>query len=1416
MEFQQPAVGPISRGIRVCQELLSHDSYWKDSDPYISSIYIAISRLSETLILLKSTLEGGNVGQKGDERIEEYLQYCESATQKLEADWRSARRSHFPFRKVFLQKILKHVAELQEGSSLALEVLHPVPVQQSVEYRKIVAWLSAPDPWTNHNSARVRHEDSTGSWLLQSAVYQTWKSNTGGRVWLSGKAGCGKTVLCSTVIEDIHKLCQHSPDTAYTMFYFSFSDKYKQASEYLIRSLVAQLGWREPGYSMLRQAYETSHRGVPMSMFLLLDALDEFPEEHTCQEDVLKQIEFLTSSAPNLNVFATSREHPQIRDSMDELGFKSLKIVPREQDDDIRTYVSMQLSHDYRSKRLDPATLHMIENTILRRADGIRNGTDDVVNRFRFAYCQIHELKKLKSLRPENIRLALEYLPRTLDETHERMLSDIGEKYQQEALTLLQWLAYAKSPPTLDELAEASSIDPDEQKCVDADNRGGIEEVLNLLSGLIAVDDSLEEAATSHPRLSSTTTDEPIMGPAKKVSIQNRELNKNTRIRLAHFSVIEYLQSKSILNSRAKRFHLVGEAGHSVLAQSCLAYLRHYSSSGFKTSTTSDFESFSLLRYAAHSWFYHSALQGNGQISRELSLLRQDGKRNEWLLIHDPDKPWHVPFRRTPPSGSAMYYAALLGLQSVVEHLLECGADINVQGGYYGNALQAISSVGRIPEMHMLLDKGADVNARGGHFGSALQAASYNGLLEAMRLLLDRHADVNARGGHFGSALQAASYNGLLEAIRLLLDRHADVNARGGHFGSALQAASYNGLLEAMRLLLNRHADVNAQGGCFGNALQAASYGGHTKAIQLLLDCGADVNAHGGEYGNALYIVSERGHKEALDLLLDKGTDVNSQGGEYGSPLQAASVRGDVDVVQSLLDRGADPRATGGIYSTALHAASSQAFPDIVLLLLRHGADVEARSESFETPLQVACVTGATEMAKLLLDLGANPNAAPGSHGTCLRAAALSGADEIVRQLLRKGAELNEAIPQNDVLFVASRAGSEHIVRILLENGVSPNMSALEKASEEGHSQVVDLLILAGAVASTQNPEQTKSILPHTKSSTDQRMLDDTSDDDSDVETHAESVFSSEKFTVTTLPTTLSSHLRQGVIQRKATSPTETSVEPEHSSFRRRSLRHGSEESSHMALARSFDTRDLGNTDTPTETQDVKHVPNCSESFDEEAICSDATQPKVADGDARVAKQFFTPKRFVFRGMSKLHQAALHWCRPRLANGFSRVEWSCTCGQSFWGDFQHTEREDLDRLISDFRRNDLQVMIVAASGTTAVHGDNARPQDIDLTSGSSLCGSKNVASATKPNVQQNNESNVILSQVAVTSFLHAQRPVYLELCINRSSMITRLGEIMLVPGRGDPLIRTDQQLFDKLSSRCRAPPAISPPKSVHY
>ena len=73
-----------------------------------------------------------------------------------------------------------------------------------------------------------------------------------------------------------------------------------------------------------------------------------------------------------------------------------------------------------------------------------------------------------------------------------------------------------------------------------------------------------------------------------------------------------------------------------------------------------------------------------------------------------------------------------------------------------------------------LLDARADVNAQGGKYGNALQAASYGGHEKVVQILMNAGAEVNAQGGEYGNALQAASENGHEKVVQILPDAGAE------------------------------------------------------------------------------------------------------------------------------------------------------------------------------------------------------------------------------------------------------------------------------------------------------------------------------------------------------------------------------------------------------------------------------------------------------------------------------------------------------------------------------------------------------------------------------------------------------------------------------------------------------------------
>ena len=365
---------------------------------------------------------------------------------------------------------------------------------------------------------------------------------------------------------------------------------------------------------------------------------------------------------------------------------------------------------------------------------------------------------------------------------------------------------------------------------------------------------------------------------------------------------------------------------------------------------------------------------------------------------------------------SLLSIAAIEGHDQVTQLLLEYGADVNVQGGFDMNALQAACAEDNNHiVVQLLLDHGADVNAQGGFYGNALQAASYGDNYHiVVQMLLDHGADINTQGGYFGNALQAASagHNNHI-VVQILLDHKADVNAQGGRYGNALETASSTGNNQIVQILPEKGADVNAQGGIYGNALQAASSRGHDLVVRTLLDHGADVNVQGGLYENALEAASSDGHDQVVQILLDHGADVNAQGGRYGNALQAACRIGDSNhiVVQMLLDHGADVNAQGGYFGNALQAASFNDRDQVVRMLLDHGADVNAQGGYHGNALQAASFNGHDLVVRTLLDHGADVNVQSEIYGSALQVASSRGHDQTVQLLLKYGAKESGSPP---------------------------------------------------------------------------------------------------------------------------------------------------------------------------------------------------------------------------------------------------------------------------------------------------------------------------------------------------------------------------------------------------------------------
>lgn len=215
-------------------------------------------------------------------------------------------------------------------------------------------------------------------------MYSTWKSQQSPFLWLHGISGCGKTILSSTIIEDLER---ESLSERPLYFYFDFSDAAKRTFENMLRSLIVQSSQiNASAKARLQTLYKQHQDGTKQlcrealektlaemistrpDTAIVLDALDEC----TSREPLLKWVRSVSC-----RILLTSKRPEDLSSSLESwLDQKSIFDMQRsEVEDDIEAYVRHQL-RDHESKLAEtwasrPDILDKIEETIKEQAKGM-------------------------------------------------------------------------------------------------------------------------------------------------------------------------------------------------------------------------------------------------------------------------------------------------------------------------------------------------------------------------------------------------------------------------------------------------------------------------------------------------------------------------------------------------------------------------------------------------------------------------------------------------------------------------------------------------------------------------------------------------------------------------------------------------------------------------------------------------------------------------------------------------------------------------------------------------------------------------------------------------------------------------------------------------------------------------------------
>ncbi|KAF8509947.1 hypothetical protein JB92DRAFT_466863 [Gautieria morchelliformis] len=574
-------------------------------------------------------------------------------------------------------KIDSGVESLQERTAEISQAIGQAKLQEHLQ--EIYKWLAAPDHRSKHRNACNLRQAMTGSWFIEGKHFQEWREVPHSFLWLHGirmlsklgdmcfplidcRSWRGKTILCSTIVEELSRHCRSDPLLAMASFYFDFNNK-DTPPDAVLRSLIAQLSVQcastphaleslfsktgqdgAPGQEDLMSTLKTIISGF-QAMYIVFDALDECPERSRFLA-VIREIHGWEFGL--LHLLATSRKERDIEEALSGLISQEVRMDENLVDGDIRVHVSRTLEDDIKFRMCTAEEKEKMMAALMEGAHGM----------FRWVVCQLDALRKCRT--PAALEKALMRLPKTLNETYDRILAAIDEDDRQDALSLLQWLTFSVRTISTDEAVEVLATDPDAREGPLFDPRRRLRDpsdILTICSSLVTI--TFREG--------SNAEDDNYEDSNNKGSIDHHDdrvpFTETREIRLAHFSVREYLISEHLLMSTSMLscYYFNEKIAHVFIAKTCLAYLLQFDQDNGVNLNTA--WSYPLSCYAADNWLDHAGWDRAGDWDDLHGLIVMlleptSAVYMNWMWLYCHNKPWECHHGMNP-----LYIMAEKGLE---------------------------------------------------------------------------------------------------------------------------------------------------------------------------------------------------------------------------------------------------------------------------------------------------------------------------------------------------------------------------------------------------------------------------------------------------------------------------------------------------------------------------------------------------------------------------------------------------------------------------------------------------------------------------------------------------------------------------------------------------------------------------------
>ncbi|EMR87314.1 putative nacht domain protein [Botrytis cinerea BcDW1] len=307
-----------------------------------------------------------------------------------------------------------------------------------------IAWfnLDGKDQEAVHDRIHKKRHDKTCEWMAREHQFKNWMENNTEDpcLWLHGKPGSGKSVICSYIIQTLIE----RPGLT-TCYYYCDSRSSGNVCQQILKTVAVQLLRQHHEISTL-VANEFVYRGVDCTMTqlrtlvpqllqtvastrIVVDGLDECSKED--QKVILKELRSICiGPALQCKILFSSRKEAHIRQKL--LKQPHIALDSRQEvNQDIQSYLKYKVS---KLDTSDQDLLSRIENTLMEKANGMFLWVRLVLGELKFCYSD------------EALEKTVMSLPKGLKAAYGRILDRIMDPSNPEtarfmAIRILEWMA---------------------------------------------------------------------------------------------------------------------------------------------------------------------------------------------------------------------------------------------------------------------------------------------------------------------------------------------------------------------------------------------------------------------------------------------------------------------------------------------------------------------------------------------------------------------------------------------------------------------------------------------------------------------------------------------------------------------------------------------------------------------------------------------------------------------------------------------------------------------------------------------------------------------------------------------------------------------------------------------------------------